>query len=613
MKRVRSLIHRYGRIAFIASVLVIGLAGYVLGYRRAAEFILASGTFIGTLPIAWRMIREIFSGKIGIDIIAITAIVASLALGEYLAGAVVLLMLTSGEALEDYAQARAKKELTALLKRSPKLAHRKHGKSYDDITVAQIVVGDTLIIKPGEVVPADGKVVAGSSHLDEAALTGESLPVSITKGALVLSGAVNLDELIEIQVLRDSRNSQYEQIVKLVREAASSRSPLVRLADQFSIPFTLITFIIAGLAWYFTGQAIRALEVLVVATPCPLLIATPVAIVAGMSRAARHGIIVKDGGSLEVLSRVRTIAFDKSGTLTKGQPEVSEIRGFGMSQANVLKYAASVEAGSAHIFAAVVTKAAKARQIGLVQVKNVEEVPGRGVMARVGATTVLVGNYAFLAEQKIQGLVKVKHVRATDILVARAGTLAGVITFADEIRPEAQSTVRRLDQLGIRNRLMLTGDKQSVAERIGHSIGISRIYAELLPKDKLSILRRLKPTARPVAMVGDGINDAPTLAAADVGIALGARGSTAASESANVVIMLDDLSRVPLAVEISQRTTKVAMQSIYFGISVSVVLMLIAAIGGIRPVIGAILQEGLDVVVILNALRARHGAKAQSL
>lgn len=589
---------------------MVGIVCYLLGYRLAAELLLASGTFIGTLPIAWRMIREIFTGKIGIDIIAITAIVASLALGEYLAGAVVLLMLTSGEALEDYAQARAKKELTALLKRSPKLAHRKHGKSYDDITVAQIAVGDTLIVKPGEVVPADGKVVAGSSHLDEAALTGESLPVSITKGTLVLSGAVNLDELIEIQVLRDSRNSQYEQIVKLVREAASSRSPLVRLADQFSIPFTLITFIIAGLAWYFTGQAIRALEVLVVATPCPLLIATPVAIVAGMSRAARHGIIVKDGGSLEVLSRVRTIAFDKTGTLTKGQPEVSEIRGFGMSQANVLKYAASVEAGSAHIFAAVVTKAAKARQIGLVQVKNVEEVPGRGVMARVGATTVLVGNYAFLAEQKIQGLVKVKHVRATDILVARAGTLAGVITFADEVRPEAQSTVRRLDQLGIRNRLMLTGDKQSVAERIGHSIGISRIYAELLPKDKLSILRRLKPTARPVAMVGDGINDAPTLAAADVGIALGARGSTAASESANVVILLDDLSRVPLAVEISQRTTKVAMQSIYFGISVSVILMLIAAIGGIRPVIGAILQEGLDVVVILNALRARHGAKA---
>jgi len=610
VKRVRSFIRRYGRIFFIASVLVVGLASYVLGYRWAAEAILAGGTFIGTLPIAWRMIREILSGKIGIDIIAITAIVASLALGEYLAGAVVLLMLTSGEALEDYAQARAKKELTALLKRSPKLAHRKHGKSYDDITVAQIVVGDTLIVKPGEVVPADGKVVAGSSHLDEAALTGESLPVSITKGGLVLSGAVNLDELIEIQVLRDSRNSQYEQIVKLVREAASSRSPLVRLADQFSIPFTLITFIIAGLAWYFTGQAIRALEVLVVATPCPLLIATPVAIVAGMSRAARHGIIVKDGGSLEVLSRVRTIAFDKTGTLTKGQPEVSEIRGFGMSQANVLKYAASVEAGSAHIFAAVVTKAAKDRQIGLVQIKNVEEVPGRGVMARVGTSTVLVGNYAFLAEQKIRGLVKVKHVRATDILVARAGTLAGVITFADEIRPEAQSTVRRLDQLGIRNRLMLTGDKQSVAERIGHSIGISRIYAELLPKDKLSILRRLKPTARPVAMVGDGINDAPTLAAADVGIALGARGSTAASESANVVIMLDDLSRVPLAVEISQRTTKVAMRSIYFGISVSVILMLIAAIGGIRPVIGAILQEGLDVVVILNALRARHGAKA---
>ncbi len=590
-------------------MLIAGLVLRLLGANDVSNWLLCIGTLLGTLPVAVGMVREIMSGKIGVDIIAITAILSALALQEYWAAAVVLFMLTSGEALEAYAQERARTELTALLKRSPKLAHRKRGRELEEITVAQIRVHDTLIIKPGETIPADGTVHRGTSNLDESALTGESMPVSVKPGSEVLSGAINEDELLEITVARSAKDSQYEQIVELVRQAASNRSPLVRLADRFSIPFTLITFTIAGLAWYCTGLPVRALEVLVVATPCPLLIATPVAIVAGMSRSARHGIIVKDGGALEILSRVHTMAFDKTGTLTRGEPSIEKIETISISQAEALRLAASVELGSTHIFAEVITKAAKARRLKPYAVSHLEEIPGRGVMARVQGTTIMVGNYAWLKSQKVRNLQRLGHGSSTDVFIARTGRLVGRISFRDSLRPETRSTLDKLAQLGIRQRLMLTGDTDKVAQHIATEAGISKVYSQLLPQDKLSTLQKLPKSLRPVAMVGDGINDAPTLAAADVGIALGARGSTAASESAGIVIMRDDLTRVPLAVEISQRTVSIALGSIYFGIGVSTVLMLIAAIGGIRPVVGAILQEGLDVIVILNALRARHGKR----
>lgn len=599
-----TLLYRYGLIGYGLLILFGGGLIWLSGNKDLANTVWQIGALIGALPLAINMVAELLRRQLGVDIIALTAILTSIALGEALAAVVILLMITGGEALEAYASDRAKHELDALLDRAPQLAHRVRGTTVEDVAVTRIVPGDLLQIQPGEIVPVDAKIIRGQSSFDQSAITGESLPTELGEGQTILSGIVNTSSLIVAKAEKTSADSEYATIVALVSKAAASRAPIVRLASKYSGWFTLITFIIAGLAWLISGSPLRALEVLVVATPCPLILAAPVALIAGMSRAAKTGIITKSGAALERLAAVRTMAFDKTGTLTAGTAAVADIIAYHGSAKEVLTLAASAEAGSTHVLARAIAVAAKTQKLILKKTTSLREESGLGVIARIGRTQILVGSTNFLHSHDVHTIAHDLPTDQTSIMVAKNGTLVGAITFADTLRPEANRTLRGLDQLGISDRLMLTGDNKPVAESIAAQLGVTEVHANCLPQDKINIIKQLQPRRRPVAMIGDGVNDAPTLAAADVGIALGAHGSTAASQSADIVIMLDDLRKVSEITRIAHGTIAIARQSILVGIGLSIGLMLIATSGIIPPIAGALSQELIDIGVILNALRA---------
>ena len=613
LKKIGRFFKEYKQFGFVIITILVGLLLLVLGQHTAADIVLAVSAFINVGPLLWGMVGDLRSGKYGVDILAATAIIAAVLFREYWAGIVIVFMLTGGEALEDYAGERAKAELSALLERAPTKAHLLRGRKEIEVAVSEVSIGDKLIIRPGEVVPVDARIVEGSSTFDESSLTGESLPVTKTVGEDILSGSINNDGAITVKALHAAADSQYEQIIKLVKSAESSRAPFVRLADRYSVPFTLLSFTIAFGAWALSGHSIRFLEVIVVATPCPLILGAPIALISGMSRAAKHGVIVKNGAALEQLGAAKTFAFDKTGTLTQGTPVVDTITVYnGFEQLTVVGLAASLEQKSNHVLAeAIVDKANKLRA-KIPKAKHVTETAGSGLSAHVHGYDVLIGRLSLLKDNKVslpKGF-RASSISSTAALVAIDGQLAGVISFKDELRSETKRTLKQLRTLGIKHLLMVTGDSQSAANTIAKQLGIKEVVAEALPGDKLRAIENLKD--RPVAFVGDGVNDAPVLTTADVGIALGARGSTAASESADVVIMLDDLERVAIGVGIAKRTLRIAKQSILAGIFLSVILMFIFATGKFRPIYGAAIQELVDVVVIFNALRA-HSDKSRYL
>lgn len=593
--------------------LVVGLVLQAIGQRTAGHWLLGIVSIGEVLPLVWSMWQDIRLGKYGVDILAATAIVASVILGQYWAGIVVVLMLTGGEALEDFAEHRAKSELDALLEHAPQTAEVvRKGKTLE-VRVSEIHVGDKLIIKAGELVPVDAVVLDGIANFDESSLTGESLPQSKRAADQLLSGSINLDGPITARATATAEHSQYQQIIKLVRGAAANQAPFVRLADRYSLPFTIMAYAVASAMWVISGHAIRFLEVIIVATPCPLLLAAPIALISGMARMSRYGIIVKTGSALERLAEAQTIAFDKTGTLTRGELSVHEVKTFGELEANeVLGLAASLEQNSNHVVARAIVADAAVKHIKLVKAKQVQEVAGRGLVATLKGRAIIVGRLSLLQEHNVKLPRKFKPdtLHQTAVLVAIAGELVGAISFSDELRPEAASTLKRLQQLGIRETIMVTGDNRATATAIAKQLGISHVHAETLPADKLHILAEIKH--RPLVFVGDGVNDAPILTAADVGIALGARGSTAASESADMVIMLDDISRVAVGLQLAKRTFAIARQSILVGIGLSLILMAIFATGKFPPLAGAIVQEVVDVVVIFNALRA-HLIKVETI
>ncbi len=605
MKRISRFLRRY-KLFSLALVTVVAGLGLELGDQHSpAHLLLAVIALAEAAPLLWDMWQDVRSGRYGIDILAVTAIVVSVVLGQYWAAIVVVLMLTGGESLEDFAEHRARSELDALLLRAPQKAHViRKGKTLD-VRASELHVGDRILIKPGELVPVDAVITEGTASFDEASLTGESLPQSRQTGDSILSGSVNLDGAVTAKATATAEHSQYQQIVALVRSAAASEAPFVRLADRYSLPFTFVAYAIAFTVWILTGQAVRFLEVIVVATPCPLLLAAPIALISGMARASRYGIIVRTGAALEKLAQARTIAFDKTGTLTSGEPVVDMVITAGdFDKDEVLALAASLEQSSNHILARAIVRTAVQQNLKLIKAKHVKEIAGRGVSAMLKGREVLVGRYTLLADHdvKIPAKFEGDALAQTAVYVAVDGQLAGIITLKDELRPESAATLQRLQELGVRHTLMVTGDNQATAQAIATELGIEEVHAEALPADKLHAIEKVK--GRPVAFVGDGVNDAPVLTAADIGIALGARGSTAASESADMVIMLDDLSRVASGLEIAKRTFSIARQSILVGIAFSVVLMGIFATGHFSPLAGAIIQEAVDVVVIVNALRA---------
>lgn len=605
------------RYPLLTTTLIVALLGIVLwasGWGTTGDVNLVQWLFSGFALFvaalqASEMVRDIMRGHWGLDILAVTAIVATVLVNEYVASIVIVLMLTGGEALEDYAAGRAKRELNALLQKSPQSAHRLlPDGAIEEIPATEVAIGDTLLLRPAEIVPVDGELLGGDLPeggvaFDESSLTGESMPVQRVAGDPVMSGAVNGQSAVQIRATATAANSQYQRIVALVAEASESKAPVVRLADRYAVPFTFFALAIAGVAWLVSGDPVRFAEVLVVATPCPLLIAAPVAFMGGMSRAARNGAIVKGGGVLQQLASARTVVFDKTGTLTHGTPALAEVRPEpGFSADEVLEFAASAEQYSSHVLAASIMQAARDRGLLLRPATQAREVATHGVVAEIDGKTVTIGKLSFVQDAAPEARAPTLEGGQLSIAVAVDGRFAGSIVASDQLRGNAAATVHELAKLGVSNSMILTGDAWPTANHVAERLGITRVQAECLPEDKVNAIRAI--AERPVIMVGDGVNDAPVLAAADVGIAMGAKGATAASESADVVIMVDDISRAARAVQIGHDTMRIALQSIWIGIAFSVVLMLIAAFGLIPATAGAALQEVVDLVAILNALRA---------
>lgn len=546
------------------------------------------------------MIKTLRSGKYGVDLLAIMAILSTLAVGQYWASLIILLMLVGGDTLEDYAANKAGSELKALLEHAPEKAHiiQADG-SIKDTTLEEVQIGDQLIVKPGEQVPVDGIVTKGSGTFDESSLTGESKPVEKKVKSELMSGSINGNSAIEYQATKLASDSQYQKIIRLVRESQNQPAHFVRLADRYAVPFTIIALIISGIAWIVSGDPNRFAQVLVVASPCPLILAAPIALVSGMSRTSRNGIIVKSGTSIEKMALLKKIFFDKTGTITTGELSLSKVSPApGFTKEQLLQYAASVEQQSNHVLAVSLLHDYQGQ---LLPLKNLEEKTAQGVQAQIQGKIVKAGKMDFVNPGH--------DVQSSDptIFVSIDGQYAGKITLVDQIRPEAQQTISKLRKLNIQHLEMLTGDNQTTAQKISQHAGLTEYHSNLLPEDKIKALQATPKAQRPMGMVGDGVNDAPALAIADVGIAMGAKGSTAASESADVVILKDDLSRLVRAIIISRETMTIAKQAVLIGIFICTALMLIAAFGIIPTIIGALLQEVIDTVSILWSLKARHG------
>jgi heavy metal translocating P-type ATPase len=607
MEWMRDAARRYPLVAITVAVGIVSAAFGLAAMPEVAQWLCTGWGVVVAAMQGWSMVRDVLRGHWGLDVLAVTAIVATILVGEYVATLLIVLMLTGGEALEDYAAGRARRELTALLERAPQLAHRVvDGDAVEDIPASEVRVGDELLLRPSEIVPVDAVLLSGSTALDQSSLTGESLPVEVHEGDDLLSGSVNAEAAVRIRATATAADSQYQRIVALVEEAAESRAPVVRLADRYAVPFTAVALLIAGVAWWVTGDPVRFAEVLVVATPCPLLIAAPVAFMGGMSRAARRGIIVKGGGVLEQLAAARTAVFDKTGTLTTGTPTVDGVRAEpGVDAATLLALAASAEQYSSHVLAASVMAAARERGLALRPAARASERATFGVEATIDGRHVVIGKLAFVREHAPDARETELARGELAIYVGIDGRFAGSIVARDPVRANAAATIAALHALGTRETVMLTGDAWPTARHVAAELGIETVRAECLPGDKVEAVRALPE--RPVLMVGDGVNDAPVLAAADVGIAMGAKGATAASESADVVITIDDLSRTVDAVRIGRDTKRIALQSIWIGIAISVVLMVVAALGAIPATAGALAQEAVDLVTILWALRAIRG------
>jgi heavy metal translocating P-type ATPase len=594
--------------------LVSGLtAQYGLAAADLARYILLLTLVAVGLPVVFGTLRGIVHGQFAADVVASLAIIGATITNEYLAGCVIVLMQTGGEALEAYAVQRASDALGALLARAPRIAHRRRGDQVVDVAVEEIESGDLLLVRPGELIPVDGLVLNGVSAIDESALTGEPLAVSHGPGEEVLSGSVSLDGALELRALRPSGESQYEQIVKLVQTAQEEKAPIGRLADRYAVFFTPLTLLMCVLAYVLTHRPEAVVAVLVVATPCPLILATPVAIISGVNRAARQGIVVKSGAALEQIGRATAVAFDKTGTLTAGTPVVQQVLPLnGDTADHVLRLAAGLEQFSGHQMAKALVEAGRVGGRLLPMPSEVVEAAGQGVSGQVEGRLMDVGSMAFAVEHGLGTLQNLEEARRSAgaggdavAVVGIDGKAAALVLYQDPLRQAVIPLLERLRRLGVRETVMLTGDDEATAKKIGRQAGITTVKADLLPADKVAVVRELLARHTVVLMVGDGINDAPALATATVGIALGAHGAAVSAEAADAVITVDDVGRVADAVAIGQHTRRVALQSIGIGIGVSGSMMAVAAFGYIPPTLGAVLQEVLDVAVILNALRAR--------
>jgi len=595
------------------AILLLSLAGLLSGlglYFAGRPDMASIAWMVGVLPalvaLLIEILRSIGRGEVGLDIVAALSMTAALVFGETLAAAVVAVMYSGGTFLEGFAEGRARREMHALLSRVPRTATRHRNGGLEDVPLDEIVPGDRLLIRQGDVVPVDGRLTSETAFVDTSALTGESMPLRLSMDADVMSGSTNAGEAFDITATHSAGESTYAGIVRLVEEAQRSKAPMSRLADRWSLGFLAVTVVIAFAAWWFTGDPIRAVAVLVVATPCPLILAVPVALVAGLSRAAHFGVLIKGAGPLETMARIRTLILDKTGTLTDGRPQIVSIDSHdGMAQDDILRLAAALDQASKHPVAQAIVAAAKARNIVLPVPTDVAEIPGEGVVGRVEGRDVLVGGDDFVAGRVGQSSAIQEGLSAGSVLVAVAvdGRIAGHLVMSDPLREGAAEMLAGLREQGIKRILLATGDRAAVAARVTEGLGLDAVRSGLTPDQKVLLVLSERKNG-PVMMVGDGVNDAPALAAADVGVAMGARGAAASAEAADVVLLVDQLDRLGPGIEIARASRRIALESVVVGIGLSVLGMIAAAFGYLTPVQGALLQEVIDVAVILNALRA---------
>ncbi len=607
---------QYEQVLLAAALvgLVVGVVAWSTGSDDGANAAWFTTTLLGVVPAIGSVISAARQRRLGADVIALAALVGALAVGEVLAGAIITLMLAGGRAIEARAAARAQRDLSALVGRAPRTVQRRDGTNLSEVPADLIAPGDLLLVRPGEVLAVDGRVEGGAAVLDESALTGESRQIERSAGDEVRSGAVNAGGPFEMRATSAAADSTYAAIVRLVEQSEASTAPFVRMADRYSAVFIVFGGFVAGLAWTLSGDPVRAVAVLVVATPCPLILAAPIAVVAGLSRAARFGVIVKGGAALEQLARADVLIFDKTGTLTSGQPAVVAVHATpAADEREVLRLAASLDQVSPHVLATAVVRAARARQLELSLPSSVEEIPGRGIRGVVDGATIWVGKLSWIEEGLDHHWARSIRQRADRdgriLAFVRSGDdVIGAVTLEDPIRPDAARALRRLRTDGVRRMVMVTGDRDDVARSVATVVGVDEVLSERSPTEKVDAVRVERRNGRTI-MVGDGLNDAAAMAVADVGVALGARGSSAASEAADVVVVVDRIDRLGDAMQVARRSQRIALQSVIAGMGLSMAAMLLAAVGLLQPTQGALLQELIDVAVIVNALRALRTAR----
>jgi len=608
VNRTRFNIDGFWLVCAIVGV-TAGAIVWVTGAHDGANVVWGVTTLVGAIPLVVDIARSLARREFGVDWIALLAIIGCLGLDQYLAGAVIVLMLSSGQTLESYADRRAHRELSDLLERAPQRVNRYEDGELRTRAIDEVALADRLFVKTGEVVPVDG-LLEGDAVLDESALTGESRPVERSRGDLVRSGAVNAGPGFDLHATSTAADSTYAGIVRLVEEAERQKAPSVRLADRYAMIFVPVTLVIAFTALAVTGDWLRWLSVLVVATPCPLILAVPIAVVGGISRAAKRGIIVKGGGALETLARGKTLLFDKTGTLTSGIPQVADVETFdSVDPGELLRLAASLDQVSVHVLATAIVHAARERGLELSFPDDVDERYGAGIAGTVGGRRVSLGTTEYVTgggslPRRAREIRRRTMLDGTScVFVAVDGEVAGAVVIDDPIRPDTPRVIRALRRAGIARVVMVTGDHPDVAESVGAALGVDRILSERTPEEKVEAVIDEREHGV-VVMVGDGLNDAPALAAADVGVAMGARGATASSEAADVVLVVDRLDRLVEAMSISRRSSRIATQSVLGGMGLAFAFMFGGALGWFGPVAGALIQEAIDVLSILNSLRA---------
>jgi heavy metal translocating P-type ATPase len=603
----------------VSTVLLLGGGGAWLADAQGwADGAWIAATVLGLgFSVVWT-VTALGRGQMSVDVVALLALGGALWVGEPFAGAMITVMLATGQLLETRAAARARRELSLLVERAPRTARRRSASGVVEIPVDDVARGDVILVGTGEVVPVDGRL-ASEAILDESALTGEPLSVERPAGDEVRSGVVNAGPPVELVATSVAAESTYAGVVRLVEQAQASSAPFVRTADRFAIYFVPLTLVLAGAAWALSGDPVRAVAVLVVATPCPLLLAAPIAIMSGLSRAARIGVVVKGGSALERLAAGRVMLFDKTGTLTQGRPELADVvtAGDGLGADELLRLAASLDQVSRHVLASSIVTAAARRGLTLEMPQDVQEEHGYGLRGRVGGHEVRLGKAAWIVGDTPPPWVRQVRRRADldgslTVFVAVDGEPAGAFLLEDPIRADSPRMIRTLRTAGISRVVLVTGDRADIADSVGRIVGVDSVLADCDPADKLAAIEE-ETSHGPTIMVGDGVNDAPALAAAGVGVALAARGATASSEAADVVLTVDRIDALADAILIARRSKGIALQAVLVGMGLSLIAMLAAAAGLLPPAAGAALQEVIDVLAIGLALRAVLPGKVHTI